>query len=230
MKKYMWLYFICFIAIAIFIWLYKDFNDRLKTSKTLEDITAHTYLVIGQLQKIENTLLDAEASQRGYIITGDSAFLQPYLSAKPKLFKYIDTLKILVGDNPVQLNKVTILKATIVMRFHVLFESLENKKMNNALRLKETMVLGRNTMDEYKAQMLRMKNIEWNLLIIRQRNKQKHEALTPTMFKVVFAISSFFLFISMLLMINELRMRTLSQKELEQKIIELHANNEEVEQ
>lgn len=226
----MWLYCICFIAIAIFLWLYKDFNERLSTSKALEDITTHTYLVIGQLQKIENALLDAEASQRGFIITGDSAFLEPYFSTKPTLFKYIDTLKILVGDNPTQLNKVTLLKATIVIRLHTLFEALEKKKMDNALGIKETIDLGQKTIDEYKAQMQSMKNIEWNLLVKRQSIKQKHEALTPAMFKVVFAISSFFVFISILLMIYELRIRTRSQKELEQKIIELHANNEEVEQ
>ena len=38
----------------------------------------HTYLVIGHLDDLLSELKDAETGQRGFIITGDQKYLEPY--------------------------------------------------------------------------------------------------------------------------------------------------------
>ena len=39
---------------------------------------AHTYQVIGEIEGVLSTLKDAETGERGYIITGSDAYLEPY--------------------------------------------------------------------------------------------------------------------------------------------------------
>ena len=39
---------------------------------------AHTYQVGGNLQKVLSVLQDAETGQRGYLLTGNDAYLEPF--------------------------------------------------------------------------------------------------------------------------------------------------------
>ena len=41
------------------------------------DIVTHTYQVIGSLDRLIQSMIDAETGERGYIITGDESFLEP---------------------------------------------------------------------------------------------------------------------------------------------------------
>lgn len=46
-----------------------------------ESWVIHTYEVLGDCEKMLSTLSDAEAGQRGYLITGESSFMRPYRNA-----------------------------------------------------------------------------------------------------------------------------------------------------
>ena len=59
----------------------------------------HTYRVIESAEKILSLLKDMESGHRGYIITRDSAFLEPYVEANAMLGTEIATLKVLVRDS-----------------------------------------------------------------------------------------------------------------------------------
>jgi signal transduction histidine kinase/FixJ family two-component response regulator len=60
-----------------------------------------------ELMEIFKSLLDAETGQRGYIITGDQKFLQPYNEALTNLPVHFDRLAQLVHDNPVEMNHIS---------------------------------------------------------------------------------------------------------------------------
>jgi PAS domain S-box-containing protein len=61
-----------------------------------------TYLVIHSYNDLLASVVDMETGKSGYIITGDSTFLEPYHKAKSKLPTVIDSLKSLISDNPQQ--------------------------------------------------------------------------------------------------------------------------------
>lgn len=60
----------------------------------------HTYKTIQSSTQLMLLLKDAETSERGYIITGDSTFLEPYREAEADLEAEIDSLSRLIRDEP----------------------------------------------------------------------------------------------------------------------------------
>ena len=48
---------------------------------------------INSLNRIQSELLDAETGQRGYVLTGDASYLEPYNRAAPNLLREIRQLQ-----------------------------------------------------------------------------------------------------------------------------------------
>src|SRR5262245_41640335 len=46
------------------------------------ELVAHTHQVLEQLNGILSSLKDAETGQRGFLLTGEERYLEPYTSAK----------------------------------------------------------------------------------------------------------------------------------------------------
>ncbi len=66
----------------------------------------HTQKVITSASEIEKLIIDLETGERGFLITGKEAFLQPYTNAQEKLTQKISATKDLVSDNPSQVTKI----------------------------------------------------------------------------------------------------------------------------
>lgn len=66
----------------------------------------HTDQVITNARLAMRYMVDMESSARGFELTGDPRFLQPFQSAKSQLPASIDALAQLTGDNPVQQARV----------------------------------------------------------------------------------------------------------------------------
>ena len=64
-----------------------------------------------QLQQIYESLLDLESGERGYVITGNTNFLEPFNNAETNLPVYFDNLVRLVHNDPQMLESVTKLRA-----------------------------------------------------------------------------------------------------------------------
>ena len=78
------------------------FNSVEKKEST--KLIIHTYQAIQSSTELLSLLKDMETGQRGYVITGDSTFLEPYIDANAKLDSEVDTLKNLVSENTQQSN------------------------------------------------------------------------------------------------------------------------------
>lgn len=72
---------------------------------------AHTNEVIASVDAVEARLRDAEAAQRGYLLTGDVDYLAIYRVNREQTAPLLDRLARLVRDNPQQLERVTALRA-----------------------------------------------------------------------------------------------------------------------
>ena len=62
----------------------------------------HTHRVIVAVDELLSTAQDAETGQRGYLLTGDSQYLQPYETATAAVARRLDEVTVLTRDNPVQ--------------------------------------------------------------------------------------------------------------------------------
>ena len=77
----------------------------------------HTNLVLTQADNILATMKDAETGHRGYLVTNNQAFLQPYNGAYEKADYYYDQISQLTVDNPNQRQNMIELKQLYEAKF-----------------------------------------------------------------------------------------------------------------
>ena len=90
------------------------------TSRLREDtaLVDHSHLVLGAASRIRSDLRLAESSQRGFVLTGDSAsYLPSYFAIRRVIDGRLNELASLVDDSPTQLGDVNRLRAGIEQRF-----------------------------------------------------------------------------------------------------------------
>src|SRR5262249_27248241 len=77
-------------------------THQLRTARLAGDRTRQTLGVLRQTAALETLLLEAETGQRGYLLTGELAYLEPYANALAEVRPKVDTLKRMVSDTPAQ--------------------------------------------------------------------------------------------------------------------------------
>ena len=139
---------------------------------------AHTHEVLEQIAGVLGLMQDAETGQRGYIITGDESFLEPYQGATTAIVKTVDALQALTADNPSQQKriaravplinaKLAMLKRTIEMR-----RSGETEQVTRLIQAGE----GKRLMDDLRHVLSEMQHDERELL--RQRGAEAEAAVS----------------------------------------------------
>jgi CHASE3 domain sensor protein len=73
---------------------------------------ARTYEVLGEIENALATLLDAETGQRGYLLTGDAEYLEPYERATRRVDQQLEMLGWLTSDNPRQEARVNAIRVS----------------------------------------------------------------------------------------------------------------------
>ncbi|WP_263146733.1 response regulator [Pseudomonas sp. RIT-PI-AD] len=71
----------------------------------------HTDIVIGSTNDAYRSTIDQETGFRGYLLSGDPQFLQPYEQARPRLRADMESLRELVSDNPPQVSRARRIEA-----------------------------------------------------------------------------------------------------------------------
>ena len=111
-----------------------------------------TLEIIQDVDAMLSTLKDAETGQRGYILTGDERFLGPYNSAVGQLGGYLDRLKEITTDSPVQQERLSALDQAVTIRLYTLKNNLDlyNREGLDALRKSGQLNLGKDQMDHVR--------------------------------------------------------------------------------
>jgi methyl-accepting chemotaxis protein len=76
--------------------------DGVRRARDSAALVAHTRDVIDRAQAMFSSLQDAETGERGYVITGDSAYLEPYHRGVEMLSTDAAVLRALIRDNLAQ--------------------------------------------------------------------------------------------------------------------------------
>ncbi|MBV9571513.1 MAG: CHASE3 domain-containing protein [Alphaproteobacteria bacterium] len=83
----------------------------------------HTYQVMEQVRKVFSDVQDAETGARGYLLTRQNAFLQPYTKALADLDKDMQGFESLTRDNPRQQKRVMVVKGLVAQRLAALAQT-----------------------------------------------------------------------------------------------------------
>jgi len=82
-------------------------------------LVTHTRAVLAQLEDVVSLVKDIEASQRGYLITGDDRYLEPYEAALTALASQQAALRQLTWDSPRQQQRLDRLEPLVAQRIRV---------------------------------------------------------------------------------------------------------------
>src|SRR3954453_15436392 len=72
---------------------------RIEKLVTASDLVNHTHIVKLKLEQTLSYLKDAETGQRGYLLTKDSSFLQPFQGAFEKARLAVEEIDSLTSEN-----------------------------------------------------------------------------------------------------------------------------------
>jgi signal transduction histidine kinase len=131
--------------------------------RILSDDTARVQAMLRVQESVLATMVDAETGMRGYAITGDPAYLEPYNQARESITNYLNALRLLrdmdgpTGIHPDEMKQLQMLvdaqfkfRESVIQRIRA--EGLEKAR----IRLDE----GKKGLDEIRAMIARWKNAE----------------------------------------------------------------------
>jgi PAS domain S-box-containing protein len=125
------------ISLGIAILSYTSLRQLQRTSKQVK----HTQQLLDQLEVVLSQLKDTETGQRGYLLTGQRSYLQPYQAARSTLDREFNLLTQLVDRNPVQQQRVAAIKQLTAKKLAITQRSIELRQIYGyeaAIQLIET--------------------------------------------------------------------------------------------
>ncbi len=131
----------------------------------------HTYEVQGYLEHVLSALKDAETGGRGFVLTGEDRYLEPFNAAVGEIQGNIKAVESLTQDNPEQQKNLQQLRNLTRDKLVVLQETIKLRRkagMEAALSVIRT-DRGEQIMDEIRALMNQMESRESGLLDKRNR-------------------------------------------------------------
>ncbi|HYX15851.1 MAG TPA: response regulator [Nostoc sp.] len=173
---------------------YQSTNELIETSAR----ESHTYQVLSQLEDLNLQLTNAETGQRGYIITGEQRYLEPYNGAIEVLNQKVNELQRLTADNPKQQNRLDILQPLLTERMAVMKDVIELRQ-SQGLEASQKAILtdqGKQLMDNIQKVIQAMKNEENALL--KQRSQRAQAAGQKTIASIVYSIPLFSLILALI--------------------------------
>jgi len=177
------------LALAILVFINVLLFVILNRNTKQDGHVIHTYDVIQVSNNLLSTVKDAETAQRGYIITKDPKFLQPYMHSvktKDSLFLKLEQL---TQDNKIQQNRLEGIQKLIQNKYLFIEETIVTL---NKLGPEKTIDLvnngrGKMIMDSLRTEFQKFNLTENNLLKERTKKAQK----SVNTLKLIMVYSSF---------------------------------------
>ncbi|ULQ50705.1 CHASE3 domain-containing protein [Flavihumibacter fluvii] len=110
----------------------KTYQNNLDNQDTYQRLD-HTRQVLYDAEQISAAVKDLELGVRGYVITGDYTFLEPFYTTRQTIFTRINNLKNLSGDNTLQRSRLDSLKSLLQKKMEFLEACIQLRKKNGAI-------------------------------------------------------------------------------------------------
>jgi methyl-accepting chemotaxis protein len=159
-------------------------------------LVTHTHQVMEHIAEVLSLLKDAETGQRGYIITGDEAFLEPYQAGTTSVHTVVKELRELTADNPNQQKRIDEADPLIAGKLAELKQTIDLRRKGN---LEDTTKVvrggeGRKIMDNLRVILAQMGREERDLL--KQRAGEVEAASSGAKSTIVFGTLVCLLFVT----------------------------------
>jgi len=191
-----------------------------------EKLVAHTEKVISLNNKVYQQLLDAESSQRGYVLTGKSSFLDQYTNAVSLINPTINNLRGLVSDNPAQVTNVDSLNYYVSQKLAEI-QGIIATYDKIGLNASSDLIKNSHTkfhMDMVRVHVKKIADAEEQLLI--QRKSDNNKSVNRT---IAIVLSGIIVILGLIILLSTLIKKTFAeQKKIEEKNLETNKRLEQV--
>lgn len=218
--------FVSLFIVVFFSWLAYDRNME---SRLMNQSVDHTFKVRLQNKLLINNMVDAETGQRGYLLTRQVNFLEPYNKSRAQLSTTLQTLKTLVSDNPAQLQRLDTLQGFIALKNSLMLLNIDRVNRGQSVDFLE-LLKGKNAMDNIRQVSKRFDAVEEQLQAQRENAQQATDRSMNLILLLLSGTAVLFLLVFFRLLFVELHRRGRLQTVLEDKISELQRTNAELEQ
>ena len=207
-------------------------------AQNVDDIrwVTHTHIVLEKLDAVQGGVTDAETGQRGYIITGQQAYLDPYNDALNHVDQNLKDLRALTADSAVQQHNLDLLEPMVATRLKQLQEFIDIRNSAGmdaaAGALREGS--GMSTMDQIRAQIRKIRFEEDRLLKERSEETETSSRKTRAVIVAGDILALSFLFLAGIVVRQEIERRKRAEDgvralnaDLERRVIERTAQLDE---
>ena len=143
-----------FTAAAVILGVVALFGHR-SSAKLIENerLLQHSQAVREEAVGLLSALKDAETGQRGYTITGNEAFLEPYTRAMPGIEKAFESLRLLTLDDPEQQQHLAQLHPLMVAKVNDVKRVVELRRTSGFEAARQLVATshGKELMDQLRA-------------------------------------------------------------------------------
>ncbi|WP_051718839.1 sensor histidine kinase [Hymenobacter sp. IS2118] len=139
----------------------------------------HTYQVMQEVVNVTAVLKDAQAGVRGYLLTGDTAYLQPYSMATGQLPASLRRLDELTADNSIQRQRLDSLRYLVEQEFRILRPLTQINSSVSRSAMQTLLDTDRQTLRQVRMLYSRIQTREMALLAQRSASQEIFEKATP---------------------------------------------------
>jgi signal transduction histidine kinase len=176
----------------------------------------HTQLVLQTVDDVLISLIDAETGQRGYIITGDASYLEPYETSLGQMHENIKKVRELTADNPNQQRSLERLQPLIATRLVELQDriQLRRRKGLEAGIAAVSEGSGKRTMDQIRTAIAGTKAEENRLLVQRSEELEASSRKVKLVILIGETLGFFFLIAAGFVIRQEMKHRGRAEEEV----------------
>jgi len=167
------------IALAALLTSFMGFLSWRSAGKAAEDAdwVAHTHAAMATLATTLKDAVDVETGARGFAVTGEEAFLEPYQEGQTTVAQDLETLRQLIVG-PAQQWRLDLLEQQINARIETARRMVAERRETGAVPAKTLFLEGKRRMDALRATVAEMQAEESKLL--DQRSVRTQEARRST--------------------------------------------------
>ena len=224
-QEHLWVLLVGLCATAIIVAAtYRSTTQYAETN----ELVRHTYEVRLQAGDVLRLLDDAETGQRGYLLGGESRYLEPYRAALFQIDETLSKLVDLTSDNPTQHSHALEIKRLADAKLDELRQAIDVYQSGREEEAREIVLsgIGRQQMDEIRKAIDRTEAEEDRLLGIQMAGANRRRWIVVSsafaLLPISFAIYMVFLHLTRAALRGEQR-----AKEAEQELWKAHCGLEQ---
>jgi PAS domain S-box-containing protein len=171
------------------------------------------HLSIEHLDGLLSELKDAETGQRGFLIAGEEAYLDPYATALAAIPRRVRSLHETTADQPVYRQAIAGLETLIAQRLELLDRGIRAKRRDgDAYDSRNHLAQGKTVMDGIRAAVAEMKTAQTQLLDARSAGLDRDRRNTILIIVIGNVLAFAFILLAIYVLKREARQRQRAER------------------